>query len=230
MVIKQVEPGDIEIGNLKCLFFGQSGSGKTYLALSFPSPIVLNLERGTGLLSGFTSIEGISSLDDCDEIINLLRKDEGNTYKTVIVDSLDELMNLIIQTEVLSYSTKRPYDDQLTQSDYGKLGRSTMLFCRNLLSLSEYYNIVFIISETSVSYEGEQRQPGSPGKIVRQELPRLVDLFGCVFTDKEGAHKLNLYNSNTSVGKNRFNLPTKSIPNTYESIMSFIEYQYNKDK
>lgn len=221
-MLKHVTEDSISIDNLKCLFYGQSGAGKTFLSLTFPSPLMINLERGTGMLYPFTSFEA-DTYQEILTIFDLLDEDNGEYYSTIILDSVDELMYRIIQDTVLEYSVKRPYDDQLTQSDYGKLGRTTMDFCRRLITYAKHYHIVFLMSENPLNYEKEQRQPGATGNIVKKELPRLVDLYGCVYSDGGGNHKLNLYNSTFSLGKNRYNLPAVAIDNDFDSIVSFIK-------
>lgn len=77
---------------LKLLLWGDTGTGKTTLALQFPSPAVIDLEGSTDLYGGkfqfdvlpTTSVEGVT------EAINFLaRKPHG--YRTLVIDPITVL-------------------------------------------------------------------------------------------------------------------------------------------
>lgn len=112
---------------LKVGLYGPSGSGKTRAALTFPRCAVIDTEGGTGL---YATVPGIahfdvlrtSSLAQVHEAIAYLREDKGQTYSTVVLDSLT----------VIWLALKRRYADERGGLTY--LARSQI----NLL-MSELY-------------------------------------------------------------------------------------------
>ena len=73
----------------KILMFGPEGSGKTLLALQFPNPIVIDMERGTDLYgSQFDfAVQHVVHPDDVMEIVtDLLTK--KHDYRTLVIDPM----------------------------------------------------------------------------------------------------------------------------------------------
>lgn len=192
-----------EINNLKCIFYGQSGSGKTTLLSSFPEPLVIDLEGGLGKNRPTRLI--IENYADFEVLIDKLKTETFTSrFQTIGIDSLNELIEVLIRDEILTYDTKRIYNDQLTQGDYGKIARDIgKLIRRFILELSPFYHLVFTCAENQISYEGEQRTLSIVGKVLPVMLPRLMDIVGCVFT-KGNDHYMTIGNSSFALGKNRY--------------------------
>jgi len=73
----------------KILMFGPEGSGKTLLALQFPNPIVIDMERGTDLYGGQFdfAVQHVVHPDDVMEIVtDLLTK--KHDYRTLVIDPM----------------------------------------------------------------------------------------------------------------------------------------------
>jgi hypothetical protein len=74
---------------LKLLLWGDTGTGKTVLSLAFPSPCVIDLERGTEAYAGkfkFDSLPTTSS-DEATAAVRYLLENKHH-YKTLIVDPI----------------------------------------------------------------------------------------------------------------------------------------------
>lgn len=74
---------------LKMLLWGESGSGKTSLALKFPNAYVIDMERGTdhyGDKYDFTVVK----TNDADEVLNQINAlmTEKHDYKTLVIDPI----------------------------------------------------------------------------------------------------------------------------------------------
>jgi len=80
-----------------CCVYGPSGVGKTSFALGCPNPVVMQTEDGLGILTQNRNIAHSGVIDDYDTFMLKLKELlEANTdFKTLIVDSLDHLENLI---------------------------------------------------------------------------------------------------------------------------------------
>jgi hypothetical protein len=75
---------------LKLLLWGDSGVGKTPLALRFPNPIVIDLERGTdyyGEWFDFDVPETCKNSDDVFEVVKYLNSNK-HKYKTLVIDPI----------------------------------------------------------------------------------------------------------------------------------------------
>jgi len=74
---------------LKLLLWGDSGTGKTTLALQFPKPVVLDLEGGTDLYGDAYTFDRLrtTSADAAMEAIDWLR-DNTHDYETLIIDPI----------------------------------------------------------------------------------------------------------------------------------------------
>jgi len=76
---------------VKVLVFGDSGVGKTVLAATAPSPIIISAERGLLSIAG-TSIPvlEVSTLEELYEAYEYVTGEEGDIYKTICLDSVSE--------------------------------------------------------------------------------------------------------------------------------------------
>lgn len=98
MALRAKKPTTIQ-KRLKAFFYGQAGAGKTYAAIQFPRPYLIDTERGAEndqyikmLNDGGGAIFQTTSFDDLlQEIQSLLT--EKHEFKTVIIDPLTTLYN-----------------------------------------------------------------------------------------------------------------------------------------
>ena len=96
--LKAVPPDLKNPGHIKCMLFGRSGAGKTWLALNFPNAFYIDSEGGAKLShyqaklmasNGvyFGPQNGSNDLDNINEQIAALAT-ETHPYKTLIIDSI----------------------------------------------------------------------------------------------------------------------------------------------
>lgn len=111
MALRGVKPTKVE-KRLKALFFGEAGSGKTTAAIQFPSPYLIDTERGA------TNDAYVKKLADaggayfftCDfdemvqEVTALLS--DKHPYKTVIIDPLTVLYNDLLDKSAKKLATR----------------------------------------------------------------------------------------------------------------------------
>lgn len=100
---------------LKILLYGEPGSGKSRAAATFPSPAIVDAENKIGLHAGLGNLSAFParSLDDLDAAISFIEDDGGNTYKTLVVDSITvlylrelERVRLVSKNKVLGYQQR----------------------------------------------------------------------------------------------------------------------------
>ncbi|CAB4132213.1 phage_P_loop, phage nucleotide-binding protein [uncultured Caudovirales phage] len=84
--------------------YGNHGIGKSTLASQFPAPIFINTEDGLDSLD-VTSFPRAQVIDDVVENIKALLKEE-HEFKTLVIDSVDWLVEPLISTNVEENNTK----------------------------------------------------------------------------------------------------------------------------
>ena len=74
------------------LIWGESMSGKTYLAREFDSPLIINTDGNATKVN--TPSVAIKTFAEFAEVIEAL-KNEKHTYKTVIIDLIDDIETML---------------------------------------------------------------------------------------------------------------------------------------
>jgi hypothetical protein len=220
----------------KILVYGDSGSGKTYFAGTFPDPLFLDLEDGMrSLLQLKRNIkrypknpaQNITSLDEVRAFYQIVKniKPDVAPFKTIVVDSLNELQILVLENSIKTTQTTRIYDDQPTQGDYGKLARDMQTLVRMFLKLP--YNIVFIAGAKERDYPEEKILPAFLGKKTGPDVRRIIEQVGFCYTkqaskEQPAEHVVAFGDNPAFIAKDRTGKLARAIPNTYEAMMSVV--------
>ena len=92
----RITPIDKIRGGISALIYGRSGTGKTTLSSSFPTPMLLLDvgERGTDSIADVSGIEviKINDWEDFEEVYRYI-DDNHKKYKTVVIDALHTLQD-----------------------------------------------------------------------------------------------------------------------------------------
>lgn len=212
----------------KILLYGPSGAGKTSFAATFPNPLFLDLEGGLRSTVRIKPVlrypsnpnRVVSSFKSVHNFYKLVKETKNPDFDTIVVDSLNELQILITKHIVSEFDATRMYEDQLTYSDYGKMGREFINIIRDFISLP--YNIIFTAIETPREYEDQQVYPKFVGKMVWPDLQRIIEMIGYCKTTGKGdklQHVVNFELSETHIAKSRVDLINTQFPNDYESLI-----------
>jgi hypothetical protein len=220
----------------KILVYGDSGSGKTYFAGTFPDPLFLDLEDGMrSLLPLKRNIkrypknpsQTITHLDEVKTFYQLVKKINPATapFKTIVIDSLNELQILVLDNSIKSTQTTRIYDDQPTQGDYGKLARDMQTMVRLFIKLP--YNIVFIAGAKEREYAEDKVLPLFLGKKTGPDVRRIMEQVGYCYTKQSGKdqpveHVVAFGDTPSFLAKDRTGKLGRPITNTYEAMMSIV--------
>ena len=207
---------------VKCIFYGDSGTGKTVLlgsALDVKecNPVLLiDLERGSMSIASKCREITFSELGkpipgkidhikvfkwpELEAIIDYLYK-ESNPYKTILLDSLTETNYLNLTT--VTKTAGRPDAAQI--QDYGRSAaqmRKTVREFRNYDDINVF--ISCLANEDKDESTGIMKvKPALTGKLVG-EIPALVDIVGYLTIDKDGETRIMYFQpSNRYVAKDR---------------------------
>mgnify|MGYP000930944910 CR=1 FL=1 len=221
----------------KVLLYGTSGSGKTWLASTFPQPLFVDMEGG---LKGVGSkkplrfpkdrskvVDNMKSLRAAYEAIRKALADGNAPFQTVVLDSLSEMQELVMLDVITNFTgANRLYEDQPTQADYGKANRDFLKIFRSFLRLP--CNVVFTNVIAPKEFQEDQSAPKFIGKVIGPEVSRLVDAIGYTFTqagdNKEDVKFLvSFANTPDHVGKDRLGIGVRNKPNNYNSVFGIKE-------
>lgn len=217
---------------LKTLLYGPAGSGKTWLAATFPEPLFLDLEGGLRTVFQLRPVlrfpkdpsEEIQSLEQVREFYRLVRSDPDPHYDTLVIDSLNELQVLVTKEVLGQFAATRQYEDQMTMADYGKVNRVFLQIVRAFLKLP--YHVVMTAVETPREYEGQEVYPKFTGKQIWPELQRMVDQIGYLHVRKgennEQEHVVSFMLHTSYVAKDRLGIRERFLPNNFKAILAAV--------
>ena len=120
------------------LIWGESMSGKTYLARQFPNPLIINTD-GNAKKVNTPSVE-ITKFTEFIEVIDALEK-EQHDYKTIIIDLVDD-----IEIMLTNYICEQSKVEALADIGFGKgFAKFNQVWKNLMMKLSQMpYNIIFI--------------------------------------------------------------------------------------
>lgn len=158
------------VNSVKALIFGESGVGKTKLAATAPTPLILNAEGG--LLSvaadNLDSVD-IKTVDDVMEVYQFLTESEdAKKYETLILDSVSEIAEVYLNT------LKKQYTD--ARQAYGQLGTDVTEMIRAYRDIKNKH-VYFIAKAGKVENENgiSEVKAIMPGKTLMNGLPFFFD-------------------------------------------------------
>ena len=220
----------------KILVYGDSGSGKTYFAGTFPEPIFLDLEDGMRSLLQLNKdikryprnpadvITEIAQVRKFYDTVRAIKPSEA-PFKTIVIDSLNELQILIMEQSIKTNTANRIYDDQPTQGDYGKLARDMQVLVRMFVKLP--YNIIFIAGAKEREFQEDKILPLFMGKKTGPDVRRIIEQIGYCYTKQQDKtkpveHMIAFADTPLYIAKDRTGKLRAPIANNYEAMMTVV--------
>lgn len=181
MAIKVQRTSEIEFHGVKCIIFGGAGVGKTRSIATAPKPIIISAEEGLlSLMDVDVPFIEVNSLEELDEAYNMLKKDAGQTYKTIGLDSLSEIAEVLIAKELPKHKDGRQAYAALAQAMIPMLKKF-----RNLKNVNTVFSCkkIDIKDDDSGAISTELLLPGN---VLAYQVPYLVDELFYMDIDKKG--------------------------------------------
>ena len=153
MLLPANKPKDKDITPKVFFIWGQSMSGKTYLARQFPNPVIINTD-GNAKKVDTPSVE----VYDFETFVKVIQEiEEGkHDFKTIIIDLVDD-----VKTMLQNYVCKKHNVDDEGEVPYGKGYREVkMIWQKLMVRLNQLpYNVIFIshIQELSENNQTVER-------------------------------------------------------------------------
>lgn len=154
-MIKIEKPGTHKKG-LKILVYGDTGTGKTSFALTFPKSLILDTEDGyewyenTEKAKNMAGIARSQSFDDLDDLLDQLDRDSSE-YSTFVIDSetkiYENLQEALLDVEERRARKKHrdELDANISQRSWGKIKQISLRLQNEKIRLaSQGVNIVSV--------------------------------------------------------------------------------------
>lgn len=155
---------------IKVLVYGLSGAGKTVLASTAPSPIILSAEAGLLSLADkdvpYIQIASMTDLDDA--YAWLTESDESKQFETICLDSISEIAEVVLASE--KAKTKDP------RKAYGEMADQMTALIRAFRDIDGKH--VYFSAKCEKDKDEDGRilySPSMPGNKTGQALPYFFD-------------------------------------------------------
>lgn len=222
--LKAKQPEDVKPGKIKFLIYGASGSGKTWVSLTFPKPYYIDTEKGADLKHYQVRLkaaggaymgpeEGSMNFATVLEEVKALAT-QKHEYKTLIIDSITKLYQVCIAEEAEKLGSK---------DAFGASKKPAIANMRRLLNWIQKLdmNVLFIAHEIT--------EWGNDAKGNRSEIGKIADVWDKLI------YELDLTLQVRKVGPQRTATVTKSRLEGFPDLSAFeLNYEefgkrYSKD-
>lgn len=201
-ITKATEP--IRVERLNLCIYGQPGAGKSSLAFTAESPLLLDFDQGAHRAANRKDTVRVNAWEDVAD----MKESDLAPYKTVIVDTAGRALDSLT-ADIIRRNPKAGRGGALTLQGYGTLKAE---FVAWLKALNSYGKDVVLVAHMDEQRNGDEIierldvQGGSKG-----EIYKAADAMGRVSV-KGGQRTLNFNPTEAAFGKNPGQLEPCAIP------------------
>ena len=180
MAINLRNTNDVHQARVKALVYGQAGAGKTTLATSMPSPVIISAEAGLLSIagSGIQFVE-VNTMDELQEVYEWLTSPEADQFESVVLDSISEIGEV-----VLTHEKKINKDGRAA---YGELQVKMTEIIRGFRDLPGKHVLMTAKLEKMQDEMGRVLYgPAMPGAKLSQQLAYFFDAVFALRIEKDG--------------------------------------------
>lgn len=208
-LIKKRNELDVNV-RLKMLIFGQSGMGKTTLALSAPKPLLLDADGGVNRVD-YEFIKDTVQVEKYEDVLDLLNNEDLSDYETIVVDTGGKLLDLMADYIIKLYPRMAKRNGSLTLEGFGQRKREFSALLK--LIDSKKKNLVFVAHRQTEKNGDAIRYVPLFGGSNYDSLATELDLIGYLVAD-ERRRTITFDPTSESEGKNTCNMPAVvELPN-----------------
>lgn len=153
------KPNELEVNpTIKMLIYGQPGIGKSSLALSAPSPVLLDFDGGIHRVNGAFHCPTLQ-VHSWDEVM-LMWEEDLSEFKTIVIDTAGKMLDYMGAYIVKEDSKMAKRDGSLSLNGYGVRKKMFVDFISKCSTLGKH--LVF------VAHEKEEKD--GENKVIRPEI------------------------------------------------------------
>ncbi len=153
------KPSELKVTTtIKALIYGQPGTGKSSLALSAPSPVLLDFDGGVQRVNGAFQCPTLQ-VERWDEVIEAMKEDLSD-FQTIVIDTAGKMLDYMSAYIIKNDSKMAMRDGSLSLKGYGVRKTMFINFLKQCSMLGK--NLIFVAHERE-DKDGETR-------IVRPEI------------------------------------------------------------
>ena len=223
------KPFELKVQPLvKILIYGQPGIGKSTLALSAPSPLLLDFDNGVHRINSVHQTDTVP-IEKWEDVLEVLEEDLSN-YRTLVIDTAGKMLDFVSDYLIRQNPKYKRGDGQLTQQGYGARKMAFKSFFAKIIMLQK--NLVF------VAHDKEEKDADS--KFIRPDvggssgadLIKEIDLVG--YMEAIGKKRTISFDPcEKYYGKNTCQLPSlieldELAPGKLNTFLSNVLQQYEK--
>lgn len=200
----------IQVSNINILIYGNPGAGKTSLAYSSSSPLLLDFDIGAHRALGRKDTVQIQKWED----IENLTASDLKEYDTIIIDTAGRALEVLIQYLIAKDPRLAKRTGELQLQGYGALAST---FKSWLNKLRSYQKDIILIAHDKEEKDGERTilRFDAAGKS-RDLLCQVTDLIGYLATNERNERVLDFNPTMQKIGKDAVGIGLCIIPNFSE--------------
>lgn len=200
------KPNELKFNRtVRVLVYGEPGIGKSTLALSAPSPVLLDFDGGAHRVNGAHLCPTLQ-VENYEQVIEALREDLSE-FQTIVIDTAGKMLDYMSAYVIKKNPKAASYDGSLTLKGFGARKQLFIEFLNHVSSLGK--NVVFV-AHGREEKKGEDRyvRPEIGGSSAN-DLIKELDLVG--YMKAIGKDRTIFWNPQEEFyAKNSCNLPDAS--------------------
>lgn len=197
------KPNEIQVASkIKALIYGQAGMGKTTMALSSPSPLLIDCDGGIQRVNPAHIKDTVQAT--CYEDVLAVLQEDLSAYKTIVIDTGGKLLDMMSAYIIKHNAKMGQANGSLTLQGYGARKAEFSQFCKLVMSLDKH--LIFVAHRETRTEGDLTRYVPLFGGSSYDGLVTELDLVGYI---EASGNKATITFSGTSRndGKNTCNLP-----------------------
>lgn len=206
-LIKKPYELDVQV-KIKALIYGQAGMGKTTVALSAPSPLLLDFDGGVHRVNygHQTETVQISKWEDCEDVL----KENLNDFQSIIIDTGGKLLDFMAEYLIRKNPKLGKANGALTLQGFGERKGLFRQFCKTIMQMDKH--LIFVAHRDTQKNGEDIRYVPLFGGSSYDDLVSELDLVG--YLEAVGKKRTITFDpSDRNDGKNICNLPaTMELP------------------
>lgn len=198
------KPNELNVQTrIKMLIYGQAGMGKTTLALSAPSPLLIDFDNGVNRVN-YAHIKDTVQIESYNDLLTVLNTEDLTPFETIVIDTGGKMLDAMATYIIAKNPKLGRANGMLTQQGYGQRKAEFTALLRLLYSKKK--DVVFVAHRKALVDNDETRYVPLFGGSNYDDLVTELDLVG--YLEANGRKRTITFDpTSRNDGKNTCNLP-----------------------